>query len=119
VPHDDPDAFEAGDIVWVDFGSPMGHEQAGRRPALVVSPRSYNENSSLILVCPITRNAAPWAFKVEIQNADRIAGAILVDQVRSIDHQGRFARRADRVDVETLDQVYGLFAALLGIPVSN
>jgi mRNA interferase MazF len=119
VPYGDVDALEAGDILWVDFGPPMGHEQAGRRPALVVSPRDYNERSSLILVCPITRSTAPWAFKVEIQNAGRIQGAVLVDQVRSIDRQVRFVRRVEQVGTETLARVYGIFAALLGIPVSN
>ena len=115
----DADALEAGDILWVDFGPPMGHEQAGRRPALVVSPGSYNERSSLILVCPITRNLASWAFRVNIQNPGLIQGAVLVDHIRSIDRQVRFVRRADRVDPATLAKVYGMIIALLGNPVSN
>jgi mRNA interferase MazF len=119
VPYGEADGLEAGDILWVDFGAPMGHEQAGRRPALVVSPRDYNERSSLILVCPITRSPAPWPFKVEIQNPGRIRGAVLADQVRSIDRQVRFVRRVEQVGAETLDRVYGMLAALLGIPVSN
>lgn len=119
MPYAVADALEAGEIVWVEFGQPFGHEQAGRRPALVVSPRSYNERSSLILVCPITRNAAPWAFKVDILNPGRIKGAVLVDQIRSIDQIARFVRRAEQVSAETLDHVYGMFAALLGIPVAR
>ena len=115
----DADAFEAGDILWVEFGPPIGHEQAGRRPALVVSPRSYNERSSLILVCPITRNVAPWGFKVEIKGDVRIHGVVLADQIRSIDRQVRFVRRVDRVDPETVDQVHGLIASLLEITISN
>ncbi len=110
---------DAGDILWVDFGPPMGHEQAGRRPALVISSRSYNERSSLILVCPITRNTQPWPFKVELPRGGRIRGAVLVDQIRSIDRQVRFVRKAEQVDPEALDPVYGMFASLLGIPVSN
>jgi mRNA interferase MazF len=97
----------------------MGHEQAGRRPALVLSPRSYNDRSSLIIVCPITRSTEPWGFKVEIQNAGRIQGAVLVDQIRSIDRRFRFVRRVEPVGAETLDRVYGTFAALIGIPVFN
>jgi mRNA interferase MazF len=112
-------AFDAGDIVWVEFGAPFGHEQAGRRPALVVSPRGYNELSSLILVCPITRNVALWSFKVDIINPGRIAGAVLVDQVRSIDFRARFVRKAEQVSAETLVRVYGTFAGLLGIPVAR
>ena len=117
MPYRVDDALEAGDIVWVDFGRPVGHEQAGRRPALVVSPRAYNERSSLILVCPITRNIDAWAFKVEILKGTRVQGAVIVDQVRSIDRVARFTRRTERADADTLDRVYGILVALLGIPV--
>ena len=119
MPYGSDDALEAGDILWIDFGPPRGHEQAGRRPALVISPRSYNDRSSLILVCPITRNLEPWSFKVKIENSSRIGGAVLVDQIRSIDRQVRFVRRAGSAGSETLDKVHGLIAALLQIPVSN
>jgi mRNA interferase MazF len=119
VPQDVVDAFEAGDIVWVEFGPSFGHEQAGRRPALVVSPRGYNARSSLILVCPITRNVAAWSFKVDLDNPGRIEGAVLVDQVRSIDYRARFARRAEQASSETLDRVYGMFAALFGLPLTR
>ena len=119
MPYRHADALDAGDILWVDFRPPFGHEQADRRPALVVSPRSYNDQSSLILVCPITRNVAAWGFKVEIPNRAAIEGVVLVDQVRCIDRQVRFVRRVERVAPETLDRVRGVFAALFGIPVSN
>jgi mRNA interferase MazF len=113
------DVLKQGDIVWVDFGPPFGHEQAGRRPALVMSPQSYNETSSLILVCPITRNVGPWAFKVEIAEAGPIRGAVLVDQVRAIDQHARFLSRVTHVAPGTLNRVRGVFATLLGIPVPN
>lgn len=113
------EGLEAGEVLWVDFGPATGHEQAGRRPALVISPRAYNDRSSLILVCPITRNLAAWTFKVEIEGAVQVKGAVLVDQVRSIDCEARFVRRADRVSAGTLDRVHGMFAALLGIRVST
>ncbi|HEU5019090.1 MAG TPA: type II toxin-antitoxin system PemK/MazF family toxin [Pseudolabrys sp.] len=119
MPYDVDGGLDAGEIIWVDFGRPFGHEQAGRRPALVISPRAYNERSSLILVCPITRNLAPWPFKVDVQGAGRIAGTVLVDQVRSIDRQARFVRRAEAVNEDTLNAVYGVLAAVFGIPVSN
>ena len=111
--------FDAGDIIWIEFGAPFGHEQSGRRPALVVSPRAYNERSSLIVVCPITRNVAPWVFKVEIDSPGRITGAVLVDQVRSIDFAARHARHAETVSAATLDRVFGMFAAMFGIPVAR
>jgi mRNA interferase MazF len=119
VPANDPETLEAGDLVWLEFGPPFGHEQAGRRPAVVVSPQIYNKQSSLILVCPITRNLGAWAFKVEIPKGTQIQGTILVDQVRSIDPRARFARREESVDASTLDRVYGILATLFGIPVSN
>jgi mRNA interferase MazF len=119
VPYRQDVGLEAGDIVWVDFGPPFGHEQAGRRPALVVSPRAYNDRSSLIVVCPITRNVDAWAFKVEIPEGTQVQGAVIVDQVRSIDRVARFTRRTEQARAETLDRVYGMFAALFGISVSN
>lgn len=111
--------FDAGDIIWIEFGAPFGREQSGRRPALVVSPRAYNERSSLIVTCPITRNVSPWFFKVEIDNPGRIVGAVLVDQVRSIDYMARHARRAETVSPTTLDRVFGMFAAMFGISVAR
>ena len=111
--------FDAGDIIWLEFGPPFGHEQGGRRPALVVSPREYNDRSSLVLVCPITRNVSPWFFKVDIVDPGRIGGAVLVDQVRSIDFVARYAQRAETVSSVTLDRVFGMFATMFGIPVAR
>jgi mRNA interferase MazF len=112
-------APDAGEIVWIDFGSPFGHEQAGRRPALVISPRSYNERSSLMVVCPITRNPSPWPFKVELPEIDRLKGAILVDHIKSIDRQVRFVRRAGQVPAEVLNRVHAMVVAMLAIPMSD
>ena len=118
MPHAERSLLEAGDIVWVDFGSPLGHEQAGRRPALVVSARGYNERSALIIVCPVTRNPGPWPFKVAMPAVGRLAGAILADQIKSIDRNARFVlSRGERVPPETLNGVYAVIAALFGIPV--
>jgi mRNA interferase MazF len=112
-------APEAGDIVWIDLGLAFGHEQAGRRPALVLSPRGYNERSSLVIVCPITRNPSPWPFKIAIPQVDRIKGAVLIDQIRSIDREARVFRRAGRLPRESLNRVYAGLAALFGIPVAH
>jgi mRNA interferase MazF len=121
MPQADADAPDAGDIVWVEFGPPFGHEQAGRRPALVVSSKSYNDKSSLIVICPITRSQAPWPFKVEMPQVGQIRGAVMADQIRSIDRRARVVRLpgAGQVPNETLDRVYATIASLLGIPVSN
>ncbi len=85
----------------------------------MVSPLTYNKQSSLILVCPITRNLGAWSFKVEIPKGTRVQGAVIVDQVRSIDRIARFVHRTERIDPNTLDQVYGMLAALFGLAVSN
>jgi mRNA interferase MazF len=77
--------IDLGDLVWVDFDPAFGHEPGGRRPALVMSIASYNESSSFVLVCPITRNDRSWPFKVGLPSGGAIAGAVLVDQIKSID----------------------------------
>jgi mRNA interferase MazF len=80
---------EAGDLVWVDFNPQSGHEQAGRRPALVLSPRLYHARTTLAVVCPITSNTTPYPFKVTLPEGLPIAGAVLADQVKSIDRHAR------------------------------
>ena len=108
-------APDRGDLVWVDFTPQAGHEQAGHRPALVVSPQIYHERSHLAVVCPITSNVAPWPWKVKLANDMAISGAILVDQVRSIDRASRRLKVAGRVSSATLAEVQAKLAALLGI----
>jgi len=115
----DLETLEAGDVVWVEFDPAVGHEQAGFRPALVVSPLEYNQNSSLIIVCPITRNEKPWPFKVLIPDNCGVSGAVLVDQVKSIDRNHRVVRRAKRVPEMTLLDVRSKLAALMGITSAN
>lgn len=113
------ESLEAGDVVWVEFDPAVGHEQAGFRPALVVSPTEYNQRSSLVIVCPITRNEKPWPFKVLIPDNSSISGAVLVDQVKSIDRRQRVVRRAKRVPEAILLDVRSKLAALMGITSAN
>jgi len=82
--------FGKGDLVWLDFTPTKGHEQSGRRPAIVLSPQEYNEKSGLMLVCPITSKTKGYPFEVQIEG--KISGAILVDQIRSIDWKERNAK---------------------------
>lgn len=77
-------APERGDIVWVSFGPTRGHEQKGRRPALIVSPRSYNAAAGLALACPITSKSKGYPFEVAVVIRKK-QSVVLVDQVRSID----------------------------------
>tara|TARA_R110002096_G_scaffold104648_10_gene230494 strand:- start:39 stop:368 length:330 start_codon:yes stop_codon:yes gene_type:complete len=80
---------DRGQIVWVNFNPQKGHEQAGRRPALVISPAAYNAVSNCVLVCPITSNTDPWPWKVKLPEDAEITGAVLADQIKSIDAKAR------------------------------
>lgn len=108
---------ERGDLVWVDFTPQTGHEQAGHRPALVLSPRIYHQRSKHAVVCPITSNTGPWPWKVELPAGLAISGAVLADQVRSIDRAGRKLRIAGRVPDDVVAEVQARLAALFGIAV--
>lgn len=115
----DENAPDAGDLLWLDLGEPIGREQGGRRPALVVTPREYNVRSSLLIVCPITRTTRNWPFQVALPpNAD-ITGFVLADQIKVIDPRRRAFRKGGCVPPDVLARVRGMLAALLGIPVSN
>lgn len=83
-----------GHIVWIDFDPQSGHEQAGRRPALVVSPAAYNEKIGLSLMCPITSQVKGYPFEVEIPKGLNISGVILADQIKNLDWKSREAEFA-------------------------
>jgi len=105
----------AGDVVWVDFDPVVGHEQSGRRPALVISDDQYNEASSFVLVCPITRSSKPWPFKVALSEGLAISGQILVDQIKSIDKGRVLSMKVGTIEEDVLSEVRGLLAQLVGI----
>jgi mRNA interferase MazF len=110
----DARSLDAGDVVWIDFGDPVGHEQARRRPAFVVSPRTYNRQSSLLLVCPITRTDRPWPFKVPLAGVSGMTGFVLADQIRSIDPAQRLRRIAGRASPETVAEVRARLRPIIG-----
>ena len=93
---------ERGEAVWLDFNPQSGHEQAGRRPALVISPRTYNEKVGLALFCPITSQVKGYPFEVAIPKGSKIEGVVLADQIKSLDWR---ARRATLI-VKLPDLVY-------------
>jgi mRNA interferase MazF len=78
-----------GDVVWLTFNPQAGHEQAGRRPAVVLSPLSYNAKVGLALLCPITSAVKGYPFEVTIPNGLPASGVILADQVKSLDWRAR------------------------------
>jgi mRNA interferase MazF len=106
---------EAGDVVWLDFNPQVGHEQAGRRPALVLSPRAYNEKSGLAIFCPITSVVKNYPFEIALPAGLRVRGAVLADQLKSVDWRERRVQKFDRLAGTTVEMVRQYIAALLGI----
>ena len=86
-----PWAPDRGDLVWLDFDPQAGHEQSGRRPALVLSPVAYNERTGLALCCPITSRVKGYPFEVALPPGIEIDGVVLADQLRSLDWRARHA----------------------------
>ena len=80
-----------GDVVWISFTPHAGHEQAGHRPALVLSPESYNRKVGLSLLCPITNQVKGYPFEVNVPDGLKTSGVILSDQVKSMDWKARGA----------------------------
>lgn len=106
---------ERGDAIWLDFDPQAGREQAGRRPAIVLSPAAYNRKSGLILVCPITSHAKGYPFESTVPESLPIKGVVLSDQIRCLDWQKRRAKYIARIpEILTLD-VTAKLAALLAI----
>jgi mRNA interferase MazF len=104
---------ERGDVVWIALNPQAGHEQAGRRPAVVVSPRSYNGKVGLGLFCPITSRAKGYPFEVALPAELGIRGVVLADQVKSLDWRVRRAELAARLPDDTCAEVVGKLATLL------
>jgi mRNA interferase MazF len=104
---------ERGDLVWIDFDPQAGHEQAGRRPGLVVSPASYNTRSGLALFCPVTTRVKGYPFEVRLPEATAIAGVVLADQLRSFDWRARNVVFVERAPTPILIEVLAKLAPLV------
>jgi mRNA interferase MazF len=102
-----------GDIVWISLNPQSGHEQAGRRPALVLTPESYNNKTSLAIFCPITSQIKGYPFEVVLPEELPIDGAILSDQVKSLDWHERNAELICSISAEMVIKVYQRLATLL------
>ena len=104
---------DRGDLVWLNFSPQRGHEQSGRRPALVISPAAYNAVSNCVIVCPITSNTDPWPWKAPLPDTGYISGAVLVDQVKSVDATARKLEPANAsVDDTLMDDILSRLATL-------
>ena len=104
---------DRGDVVWLDFTPQAGHEQAGRRPGVVLSPAAYNGKVGLALVCPITTQAKGYPFEVAIPGERTVTGVILADQVKTMDWRARRAKVVDRVGAEVVARTLALLRVLL------
>jgi mRNA interferase MazF len=103
---------DRGDIVWLQFTSQSGHEQAGRRPALTLSPRSYNQKVGLAIFCPITSQVKGYPFEVKITEQS-IQGAILADQIKNLDWKIRNVEFISKAKPELVRDVLALLNTLI------
>lgn len=102
-----------GDLVWLDFNPQAGREQAGRRPAIVLSPRSYHQKTDYVIVCPITSNVTAYPFAVPLPDGLPISGAVLADQVKSLDRRVRRIEYAGQAPASVLAEVVARLLPLL------
>ena len=103
---------DSGDIVWLNFTPQAGHEQRGKRPALVISPKIYNEKTSLFICVPITSKIKGYPFEVPIPKGLEVKGVILSDQVKSLDYKVREAVYICKLPKNTLKEVKKRIALL-------
>lgn len=104
---------DRGDAVWITLDPQAGHEQAGRRPALVLSPASYNDRVGLALMCPITSKAKGYPFEVPLPDGLAVAGVVGSDQVKSLDWRARQAARIAPIPEEVVAEVLARLRTLL------
>jgi len=102
-----------GDVVWVTLNPQAGHEQAGKRPAVVLSPWAYNERVGLAIFCPITSQEKGYPFEVKVPTGLAVSGVILADQVKSLDWRARDVERICALPARALAEVLGKLNTLL------
>lgn len=105
---------ESGDVVWLEFNPQAGHEQAGHRPAVVISPAGYNGKTGLMVCCPMSTQIKGYPFEV-LTEVDGVSSAVLSDQVKSLDWKVRKARKKATVSSEVLMHVRAKIKVLLAI----
>lgn len=104
---------DRGDAIWLEFNPQAGHEQAGRRPALVLSPKSYNDKVGLLICCPISNKVKGYPFEVKLPQDIAVTGVVLSDQVKSLDWKARNADLIGKVPDETIKDVLAKLNTLL------
>jgi mRNA interferase MazF len=106
---------DVGDLVWLTFDPQAGHEQRGRRPALILSPRAYNAKARLAIACPITSHANGYPFEVALPRNSAITGVVLADHVKNLDWNARRVVFAAKVPAEVLTDVRERLRVLIGL----
>jgi mRNA interferase MazF len=104
---------DRGDIIWISFNPQAGHEQAGRRPAVVLSPATYNGKVGLMILCPITNQIKGYSFEVMIPAGQKVTGAILSDQAKSLDWKARKAESIGKLPAAIINEVLKKLNTLL------
>lgn len=103
-------SVDRGDLVWINFNPQAGHEQAGRRSAIVLSPKAFNETTGFVSVCPITHTVRGWGFEVQLPDGLVFDGVILTDQIKNLDWRARridiVGKAPDEVVEECLDKIH-------------
>ena len=107
--------FEQGDIVYLDFNPQTGHEQKGRRPAVVISNNVFNKFSKLLMVCPITNTNKHLPFHIDLDSRTSTTGVILCDQAKMLDAGSRNAQFAERLPQDKLEEVVDLVYSFIEI----
>lgn len=106
---------DAGDLVWLTFDPQAGHEQRGRRPALILSPRIYNARARLAVACPITSHVKGYPFEVALPMGEAITGVVLSDHIKNLDWQARRVVFESKASAEVVTEVRERLRALLGL----
>ena len=104
---------DRGDIVWIEFNPQAGHEQAGHRPALVLSPAAYNRRSGLMLCCPMTTQRKEYPFEVVVDHTDGQDSIVLADQVKSLDWRARKAIKKGTAPITAVEETLSKLHTLL------
>jgi len=103
---------DRGDLIWLDFNPQAGHEQSGKRPALVISPQGYNHKTGLCIVFPITSKKKGYPFEVVISSPE-VEGVVLADQIKNLDWKMRNARFIRKADEGAVEETIHLFSTLI------
>ena len=103
---------EQGDIVALNFDPQSGHEQKGRRPAMIISNKIFNQHLGLAFACPITKTKRDFPFHVEVQS-ENITGFIMAEQMKSIDYNSRSIKFIEKANQKTISQILGIIDSII------